>query len=130
MEVRLHVRVNGEVTLELWQPVRQPHAPGQTFTVTAGCDKHASTCRAKFSNIANFRGFPHMPGNDYLTRRVAAWVEGALGLTRRVICNHLELRGGSGCAVKPCRDRGAALGWGHPTIIRPAPAEPVAIASG
>ena len=67
VEVRLHVRVNGEVTLELWQPVRQPHAPGQTFTVTAGCDKHASTCRAKFSNIANFRGFPHMPGNDYLT---------------------------------------------------------------
>jgi uncharacterized phage protein (TIGR02218 family) len=38
-----------------------------TFTVTAGCDKTHHTCRAKFANIINFRGFPHMPGNDFLT---------------------------------------------------------------
>ncbi len=23
-----------------------------------------TTCRLKFDNIVNFRGFPHMPGND------------------------------------------------------------------
>ena len=42
--------------------------PGQTFTVTAGCDKTVATCSAKFSNAINFRGFPHMPGNDFLTK--------------------------------------------------------------
>ena len=25
-----------------------------------------ATCRAKFANAVNFRGFPHMPGNDYI----------------------------------------------------------------
>ena len=28
------------------------------------CDKRFSTCRDVFSNTENFRGFPHMPGND------------------------------------------------------------------
>jgi hypothetical protein len=31
----------------------------------AGCDKLFSTCRTKFDNAENFRGFPHMPGNDF-----------------------------------------------------------------
>lgn len=39
-------------------------APGDAFTIVAGCDKRFSTCRAKFANRLNFRGFPHMPGND------------------------------------------------------------------
>jgi uncharacterized phage protein (TIGR02218 family) len=34
------------------------------FTIYAGCDKRFETCRAKFANGFNFRGFPHMPGND------------------------------------------------------------------
>ena len=33
--------------------------------LTAGCDKRFSTCREKFANPLNFRGFPHMPGNDF-----------------------------------------------------------------
>ncbi|MBL0936171.1 MAG: DUF2163 domain-containing protein [Rhizobiaceae bacterium] len=39
-------------------------APGRSFTITAGCDKAFSTCRDKFANSLNFRGFPHLPGND------------------------------------------------------------------
>ena len=35
------------------------------FTVTAGCDKQLETCKTKFDNVVNFRGFPHMPGNDF-----------------------------------------------------------------
>jgi uncharacterized phage protein (TIGR02218 family) len=35
--------------------------------VSAGCDKSAATCRAKFSNLLNFRGFPHLPGEDWVT---------------------------------------------------------------
>lgn len=39
-------------------------ASGAAFTITAGCDKAFSTCREKFANTLNFRGFPHLPGND------------------------------------------------------------------
>jgi len=27
-----------------------------------------STCRLKFANTRNFRGFPHVPGNDFMLR--------------------------------------------------------------
>lgn len=37
---------------------------GDTFLVTAGCDKSFATCKAKFHNALNFQGFPHLPGND------------------------------------------------------------------
>ena len=43
-----------------------PLADGAAFSVYAGCDKRIETCRAKFANVVNFRGFPHMPGNDAL----------------------------------------------------------------
>lgn len=39
-------------------------SPGESVTLVAGCDKRAATCHNVFSNIANFRGFPLMPGND------------------------------------------------------------------
>lgn len=39
-------------------------APGDTFSIVAGCDKQFATCKSKFSNPVNFRGFPHLPGND------------------------------------------------------------------
>lgn len=35
-----------------------------TFSIVAGCDKTFATCKAKFANALNFRGFPHLPGND------------------------------------------------------------------
>lgn len=34
--------------------------------MTAGCDKSFATCRSKFGNGINFRGFPHLPGNDFI----------------------------------------------------------------
>ena len=65
MEVRAH-RVSGaEATIELWQPMHFAVGASDTFTVTAGCDKLFATCKAKFDNTVNFRGFPHMPGNDF-----------------------------------------------------------------
>ena len=39
-------------------------SPGDTFAIVAGCDKRFETCKAKFANPLNFRGFPHLPGND------------------------------------------------------------------
>ena len=34
------------------------------FQLVAGCDKTPETCHARFGNIVNFRGEPHIPGND------------------------------------------------------------------
>ena len=65
MEVKLHTKAVGAVTIELWQLMCQPIAVGDAFSVTAGCDKQFSTCRGKFNNVVNFRGFPHIPGNDF-----------------------------------------------------------------
>lgn len=39
---------------------------GDGFTATAGCDRRFATCREKFGNHLNFRGFPHMPGDDWI----------------------------------------------------------------
>jgi hypothetical protein len=33
-----------------------------------GCDRQLSTCRDRFDNVANFRGFPHIPGNDFVLK--------------------------------------------------------------
>ena len=67
VEVKSHTLSAGTATLELWQPARLPLVAGQTFTVTAGCDKHIATCRARFANAVNYRGFAQMPGNDFVT---------------------------------------------------------------
>ncbi|WP_319771964.1 DUF2163 domain-containing protein [Breoghania sp.] len=65
MEVASHGTQVAGAVLDLWLAPSAPIAIGDAFTVTAGCDKRAVTCRAKFANIENFRGFPHMPGNDF-----------------------------------------------------------------
>lgn len=66
IEVRAHRIADGIASIELWQAMAGAIQPGDTFTVTAGCDKLFSTCQAKFANGSNFRGFPHMPGNDFV----------------------------------------------------------------
>lgn len=33
-----------------------------------GCDRQFETCGSRFGNAINFRGEPHLPGNDLLTR--------------------------------------------------------------
>lgn len=54
-------------TLALWLAAPGPIQAGDSFTLTCGCDKHFTTCRERFDNALNFRGFPHIPGNDYIT---------------------------------------------------------------
>lgn len=39
-------------------------AVGDTFTLTAGCDKRFATCRNSFANALNFRGFPYIPAPE------------------------------------------------------------------
>lgn len=52
--------------VELWEALRAPVRPGDVVRLEAGCDKRAETCRLKFANFLNFRGFPHLPGEDWL----------------------------------------------------------------
>ncbi|MCJ2126541.1 DUF2163 domain-containing protein [Methylobacterium sp. J-077] len=64
------VRLQLGTLLELWVPPPRPVAPGDAFSLTAGCDKRLATCRDRFANAVNFQGFPHMPGNDAVMRAV------------------------------------------------------------
>ena len=68
IEVKAHTvsAASGAVAIELWSPARLPLTTGQTFTVTAGCDKTLATCASKFANALNHRGFPTIPGNDFI----------------------------------------------------------------
>lgn len=52
--------------VELWQALRADLAVGDRVRIEAGCDKRRATCRDKFDNIVNFRGFPNIPGEDRL----------------------------------------------------------------
>ncbi|CAN5417952.1 DUF2163 domain-containing protein [soil metagenome] len=66
IEIKQH-RVNaGQAVLSLWQATAEPIAPGDSFVVTAGCDKTFFMCRNRFANADNFRGFPQIPGNDFV----------------------------------------------------------------
>ena len=57
---------NGQRVLELWEPIRGKVSSGDSLRIETGCDKRAETCRLKFNNFNNFRGFPHIPGEDWL----------------------------------------------------------------
>lgn len=76
-EVRSHRTDGGAVALQLWQAAPQPIALGDGFIAEAGCDKRFRTCRDKFGNGVNFRGFPHLPGNDFIIGGVGAGNPGA-----------------------------------------------------
>lgn len=65
-EVKVHAKSSDVVTVSLWQRPAEDIAAGDTFRIVAGCDKQFSTCRTKFANTLNFRGFPHVPGNDFM----------------------------------------------------------------
>jgi len=72
IEIKGHRVVSGEVQLTLWQSMSEAISVGDAFTITAGCDKRFATCRDRFANSINFRGFPHIPGNDFVIAGVDA----------------------------------------------------------
>lgn len=65
IEVKSHSQGSPNSRLSLFLPMPRPIQVGDTFSITAGCDKRFETCRDRFSNVVNFGGFPHMPGNDF-----------------------------------------------------------------
>jgi len=64
---RDRVRSDGARVIEIWETLRANPVSGDQVRVTAGCDKRFETCRLKFGNHLNFRGFPDIPEEDWIT---------------------------------------------------------------
>jgi len=54
--------------LVLFEALPSALLPGTRVELREGCDKTLATCAARFANAVNFRGEPHVPGGDILTR--------------------------------------------------------------
>ncbi len=67
-QVKSYDSGTGEIVLV--RPYPKPVANGTTFTVFEGCDKKASTCKDRFSNLVNFRGYPHVPDKDNVAFKI------------------------------------------------------------
>jgi uncharacterized phage protein (TIGR02218 family) len=67
-EVLGHDIADGIAILTLLEAPVRAIVGGDGFIIRAGCDKRIETCGAKFANVANFRGFPHIPGQDAVLR--------------------------------------------------------------
>ena len=67
-EVTNHQVIAGARRLALLEAPMRPIAVGHDFVVRAGCDKRLETCHDRFANAVNFRGFPHIPGQDTVIR--------------------------------------------------------------
>ena len=52
--------------IDLWDDLGLLPEAGDRVRLTVGCDKYSQTCRLKFENFLNFRGFPHLPSEDWL----------------------------------------------------------------
>lgn len=62
------IRSSSGLGLTLREPPPFAVAVGDFIELSEGCDKAFETCRDRFGNAANFRGEPHLPGMDLLTR--------------------------------------------------------------
>ncbi len=70
-EVLSHANIGPDVKITLLEAPVRPITANDAFDVFAGCDKRFETCQAKFANTVNFRGFPHIPGQDTIIRYAA-----------------------------------------------------------
>ncbi|MEL6645104.1 MAG: DUF2163 domain-containing protein [Pseudomonadota bacterium] len=63
--IRSDVSRDGVRRLAVLEPLRAEVVAGDLIRLEPGCDKRAATCKAKYDNFLNFRGFPHIPGDDW-----------------------------------------------------------------
>ena len=78
-EIKTHSVVDGVVSVALWERVPLAEVSLANILIKAGCDKRFATCKAKFDNHKNFRGFPHIPG----TNRLASYANAGDGHDRQ-----------------------------------------------
>lgn len=67
LSIREDKLAEGGRTIDLMVTFPIAPAVGDQIRITAGCDKSAAMCREKFANFLNFRGFPHIPGADWMS---------------------------------------------------------------
>ncbi len=69
VEIKSHILQSGdsEAWIDMWEAMPSDIQAGDTYTLQVGCDKTVGTCRAKFDNVVNMRGFPRMPSQDLMT---------------------------------------------------------------
>ena len=63
-EIKSVNQTTGAVSLYLGAGA--PIVPGDTLLLQVGCDRLMQTCKQRFHNLINFRGFPYVPGKDRL----------------------------------------------------------------
>lgn len=66
MEITEHIKFGNSTQIHLWQPMPFQVRALDTLSIQVGCDKEFATCKNKFANTINFRGFPHMPGSKFI----------------------------------------------------------------
>ena len=66
LSVKRHRSFAASARIDVWQAPKFVIANGESVILNAGCDKQFATCKSKFANQINFRGFPHMPGSDFV----------------------------------------------------------------
>lgn len=59
------IRVHDDQTITLWEGLPADLLPGDSVVAIAGCDKRFATCRDRFGNAPNFRGFPLIPAPEF-----------------------------------------------------------------
>ena len=96
--------IAGALEAALWTPLAAAPQVGTGATLTAGCDKRFETCRDRFANAVNFRGFPHIPGADYVLRYASPGDAGA--------------EGGLARCAGPMSSPPPLAGWARPIAIR------------
>lgn len=74
-EVKVDPTQNDGVA-QFWDQFPEAIAGGDTFTISAGCDRLKSTCQFTFNNLVNFRGYGvFIPGVNALTAGPVAVTE-------------------------------------------------------
>lgn len=66
--LELPILSSAGIRIVLRDPPARMVAAGDLVELLEGCDKRFATCTGRFGNGVNFRGEPHLPGMDLLTR--------------------------------------------------------------
>ena len=74
--------IGGQRWVTPWVPFGVEINPADEFEITAGCDRRFQSCRDKFNNVLNFRGFPDLPSDDWVLVHPASRAEGTGGSRR------------------------------------------------
>jgi len=64
-------------TLILSYPLPYAPASGDTFVASYGCDHTMNTCKARFNNLNQFRGFPFVPPPQIMTGPLSSVTNGS-----------------------------------------------------